>query len=163
MLSNFFSAAFTDIDDTAEEIYFNETCERLSSREIYKRGGRELFMSFELKASKLITLRTAEAPQIAAAGGGICDNLPAIEILKKNFIIFYIDEDADILYDRIIRKGIPAFLSAGKPYDDFMKLYDKRSTNYEKLCNIRISGGGRSTKAIAGEIITKLREDGYAG
>lgn len=163
LIASHFTRPFIDIDDKAEELYFAATGERLSSREIYKRFGRNMFMTYELKASELVSRKADRGVLVAAAGGGICDNDRALEILKDNFIFIYIEEIAELLYERIIKKGVPAFLSDQNPYDDFLKLYSKRSTIYEKLCNIHISGGGRSTKAVADEIIERLMEDGYAG
>ena len=163
LLSEHFNSCFIDLDDEVERIYSEQFGERLSPREIYKTRGRDTFQQMELLASERLASGSAAAPLISAAGGGICDNIPAVNILKANFLFVYIDEKAELLYERIIKNGIPAFLSKDNPYEDFLVLYKKRSKEYNKLSNIHIIAGGRSTGAVANEIINKLMEDGYAG
>ncbi|MDC7227307.1 MAG: shikimate kinase [Spirochaetales bacterium] len=162
LLSSYFSVPFFDTDDEAEQIYYDENRENLNSREIYRRNGRTVFEDYELKAAVKIKDRADKSSIIAAAGGGICDNIEAIAVLRNSFMFIYIKEEADILYERIIRKGIPAFLSKTSPYKDFLDLYKKRSTIYDKLCNICIKAEGRSTRQIGDEIIEKLMEEGHA-
>ena len=163
LLSEHFSSVYHDIDDIAEQIFLEEYGKKLSSREIFSAYGRQTFQEMEHKASKRLLDTASKAPMAAAAGGGFCDNKPAVDTLMDKFIIIYIDEDADILYERIIKNGLPAFLSGESPYEDFLELYKKRTVKYNSICNIHISAGGRSVRKIADEIISKLTEEGYAG
>ena len=149
--------SFFDMDDLLKELYRSENGEDLSSRQIYRRG-REIFMSWELKAARVLAGR--EGFFIAAAGGGICENDGACDVLK-DFTWVYIDEKAEVLFDRIKRGGIPPFLSAEDPYNDFLRLYRNRTSIYDKLCNIRVQADGRKPDQICAEIIDRLTEAGY--
>lgn len=160
ILAESLSTVLSDLDDITEEIFFREEDERLSSRKIYRRDP-ELFQSFELKAA--VELSSSSVPIIAAAGGGICDNTAAVDRLKNSFIFVYIEEDAEVLYKRIIKGGIPAFLSEDQPLEDFISLYKTRTEKYDRLCNIKITAAGRTAEAISRELLQMLRRDGYAG
>ena len=143
--------------------FWEKPAKKLDSRGIFKKGGAALFREYELKASKRINSIAESEPVIAAAGGGVCDNEPATAVLKQNFIFIYIREDARILYQRIIRGGIPAFLSEDNPFDDFISIYKTRTAKYDKMCDICIDAGGRRSDAIAEEIIGILRGANHAG
>ena len=74
ILAKVFDTEFTDIDDIAEVIYHADAGTALSSREIYRKGGKELFQQYELFASNRITADAQSCNLIAAAGGGISYN-----------------------------------------------------------------------------------------
>ncbi len=148
---------FTDLDDTIEQLYSAGTGRILSTREIY-RLGKSIFQDYEVKAAE--TLARRRGIFTAAAGGGICDNASACARLRE-FTWVYIDENPRLLFERIIRGGIPAFLDPEDPFSDFIKVYDRRTAIYDKLCNIKITAGGRGPADICVEIIEKLTEAGY--
>ncbi len=161
MLSKELSLPFTDIDLILENIYFKETGEKSDSRGIYRKG-RSLFQEYEYKASQECVSTAAESSIICAAGGGICDNPKAVEILGKSFYIIYIYEEAEILYNRIIKKGIPAFLSGNNPFDEFKHLFETRTSIYDKISDMKIISKRRSATEICSEIIKQLEETDYA-
>ncbi|MBI9105808.1 MAG: shikimate kinase [Spirochaetales bacterium] len=152
-------ADFLDMDDLIEDLFLKDTGERLNPREIYQRG-RDIFQNLEYKAADLLSRRNGSF--FAASGGGICDNEAAC-VRLENFIWVYIEEDPVILFERIKNGGIPAFLTSEDPYGEFLNLYKHRSALYKKLCNIRITAGGRRPPEICSEIIKKLKEGGYGG
>lgn len=151
------STVFIDMDDAIEELFSADSGEKIGARDIYRKG-RDIFQNYELAAAETIAGKTGIF--IAAAGGGICDNPVACSKLS-GFIWIYIDESPKLLFERIIRGGIPAFLTSTDPYNDFIALYNRRTAFYDKLCNIKITAGGRSPSNICSEIIEKLMEAGY--
>lgn len=151
------STNFTDLDDLIEEIYSDENGETLSCREIFQKG-RTVFQDYEVKAAR--KLAGTHGIFTAAAGGGICDNQSACEKMKS-FTWIYIEETPDLLFKRISAEGIPPFLNTEEPYADFIKLYNRRTPIYDKLCNIKITAAGRMPAEICSEIIEKLTGAGY--
>ena len=51
-------------------------------------------------------------------------------------------EEADVLYKRIIRGGIPAFLSETDPYRNFLRLYETRTAIYDNIADIKVFSAG---------------------
>lgn len=162
LLAGKFGTSLIDTDDLLEEIYRVETGYNLSSRDIYRKG-RDLFQNFEASAAEKAALAAKEDNIVCSAGGGICENGRALEFLTETFTVVYISEIVEILYKRIIKNGIPAFLSEENPFEDFNLIYKTRDTKYDKICDIKIEAAGRSISEICLKIIEKLTEEGYAG
>ena len=160
-LAELYSTPFVDVDDIAEEIFAEENKLKLSSREIYRRG-REVFQEYEYKASNKISADAEKYRLVCSAGGGICDNSRALKSFTENFCIIFISEKPEILYERIIRNGIPAFLSAEHPYKDFIGIYETRNLIYDKINDIKITAEGKPVSKICRLISERLLEEGYA-
>ena len=162
LLSYRYSADFYDLDGLAEHIFHAETGESLNSRQIYRRG-REVFREYEYKAVCEAAGISENKPLICAAGGGICDNRSALKTAGEAFVIVYIFEEADVLYKRIIRGGIPAFLSETDPYRNFLRLYETRTAIYDNIADIKVFSAGRTAAEISSDIEKRLREENHAG
>jgi shikimate kinase len=154
------TAGFVDIDSLIEELYRDKNGVDLTCREIYRKGS-QIFQAFEMEAAE--KLLTFPHHLVAAAGGGLCENEQAAAILKNRFLWIYLSEEANILYKRIISRGIPAFLPVDDAYNGFLKIYKKRSSIYENSADIKISARGRGADVLNSELIELLRENGYAG
>ncbi|MDC7127357.1 MAG: shikimate kinase [Spirochaetales bacterium] len=160
-LSEIFNISFYDMDSLLEDIYQKENSKKLSSREIYKEG-RDVFQNYEKISAEKLSLKSENSILVSAAGGGLCDNEKAVKILKPSFLFIYIEEKADILFERIIAKGIPAFLSPENPYKDFLELYKKRTNIYNSLSDIKISACGKNIPELCVLTANKLVEEDYA-
>ncbi len=161
MLSETLSIPFEDLDDTAEEIFFEGSGERLSTREIFKKG-KGIFQKYEYKAALRAVKNTEDNLIICSSGGGICENQEAVDILKKAFFIIYIEEDAEVLFSRIAGKGLPAFLSEKTPLEDFTRIFESRSCIYDKLADMKVIAKGRTAEEIFNEIVKRLLEENHA-
>lgn len=161
MLSEELSIPFEDLDDTAEELFFEESGERLSTREIFKKG-KGIFQKYEYKAALRAVKNTEDNLIICSSGGGICENQEAVDILKKAFFIIYIEEDAEVLFSRIAGKGLPAFLSEKTPLEDFTRIFESRSCIYDKLADMKVIAKGRTAEEIFNEIVKRLLEENHA-
>jgi len=149
-------ADFLDMDDLIEKLHLAEEGIRLSARDIYRRG-REIFQRYESAAAEELAIRGGGF--IAAAGGGLCDNDDAC-LRMKDFIWIYLEEKPEILFNRIKKGGIPAFLTSKDPYNEFINLCNMRSTRYDELCNMKIIAGGRNPLEICREITKRILEEG---
>lgn len=171
------SALGLDFYDT-DDLIFEQT--GMDARAIYKSQGKDAFMAAELKACEYLQeLLSApnEASQgqnaaaaksaIIATGGGICQNEPAIAILKKLGTIVYLEVPEITAAGRIVREArflpdgtienLPAYIANKNPADQkevraiFHDFYEERTKKYRSLADITVQAQGsrsENTKKI---------------
>jgi len=135
-------ASFVDIDD----LVLNRIAPSFSSiREFYKMEGKERFMVEEAMALedyvKSLSIRTFESgPRIhlIATGGGACDNIRLLDLMKASGTIIYLKVEETALFKRILIDGIPPFLEGPDPSEAFHRLYDERNTKYSNIADFMI-------------------------
>lgn len=101
---------------------------------------------------------------VIATGGGICENEPAVAILKKLGTIVYLEVQEITAADRIIREArflpdgrienLPAYIANKNPADKkevraiFHDFYEERTKKYRSLADITVQmQGSRSQNA----------------
>ena len=147
----------------------------IDARALYKSQGKEAFMAAELKACEFLrdTLQAkgSQAQEAAAAksaviatGGGICENEPAVAILKKLGTIVYLEVQEITAAGRIVREArflpdgsienLPAYIANKNPADKkevraiFHDFYEERTKKYRSLADITVQiQGSRSQNA----------------
>ena len=171
------SALGLDFYDTDDLIL--EQC-GMDARAIYKSQGKDAFMAAELKACEYLQeLLSApnEASQgqnaaaaksaVIATGGGICQNEPAIAILKKLGTIVYLEVPEITAAGRIVREAcflpdgtiqnLPAYIANKNPADQkevraiFHDFYTERTKKYRSLADASVQAQGsrsENTKKI---------------
>ncbi len=98
---------FYDLDSVLEQVFEKEDGAHLSFREIFRRHGEERFRELELKAAKEISKKSG----IVLSTGGTSFTIESLrETLTDDAYIILLSNNADILWDRTIRKGMPAYL-----------------------------------------------------
>ncbi|MDR2607184.1 MAG: shikimate kinase [Treponema sp.] len=138
---------FIDLDALIEER------EGKSPRELY-REGPDFFRRAEAAALQSL-LPPKEACVILAAGGGLCDNPAALELLKSPGIsIVFLETSAETAWNRIegASGGLPPFLDTENPRETHRLLHERRSAAYHLLAQIHIRAEGKSPEQIAAEI-----------
>ncbi len=115
-----------------------------SSRQIYLDEGKDGFQRHETAAARSIAVRLARGGAVLAWGGGTVTNPLAVEALRSCGVLVVLTEHFEVLYERILRGGRPAFLSAEHPRDDFEALYRERSALLEALTPWRLDLAGAS-------------------
>ena len=171
------SALGLDFYDT-DDLIFEQT--GMDARAIYKSQGKEAFMAAELKACEYLCdkLSGGKAQKAAAAknaviatGGGICQNEPAIAILKKLGTIVYLEVPEITAAGRIVREArflpdgtiqnLPAYIANKNPADQkevraiFHDFYTERTKKYRSLADITVQAQGsrsQNTKKILSEL-----------
>lgn len=144
-----------DIDNLIEEK------EKMSIRQVYNLRGKEGFMSAETSACDYlrdIIFQKAKEKSfgknktIVATGGGICDNVAAMEILQdlcvqKKGLMVFLDVSEDVVVNRIIQNSqiqgsYPPYIAKENPknHDDvrriFHKFYVERRIKYQALADL---------------------------
>lgn len=141
----------------------------MDARAIYKSQGKDAFMAAELKACEYLhdTLSGNGGQAVIATGGGICQNEPAVALLKNLGAIVYLEIDEKSAADRIVREArflpngrienLPAYIAAKNPSDEaqartiFHDFYLERTQKYKSLADVSVKmQGSRSenTKKI---------------
>ncbi len=186
LVASVIGAAVYDTDD----LIYDQT--GMDARAIYKSQGKEAFMQAELRACEHLRDILAEGSQaqdaaassdenslqdqksppakklaVIATGGGICQNEPAMQILKALGSIVYLEIEEKSAADRIIREArflpngrienLPAYIAAKNPRDEkearaiFHEFYLERTQKYKSLADVAVQmQGSRSenTKKI---------------
>jgi shikimate kinase len=122
---------FMDTDQLIEQAYAANG-EALSCREIFRKEGAEAFRKMEKE--QVINLNP-EGTTILATGGGTLDDPESLEFLKKYGTLIYLKCSLDVIWERMQKSGIPAYLDHNDAYNDLLKVFLKRSSFYEKAAN----------------------------
>jgi shikimate kinase len=147
-----------DVDEEVERLHAEESSRRRSVRDIYRLDGGKTFQRLEATACGNAA-RTGE-PVVVATGGGLCDNDKAIAQLDRGVIVA-LDADPELLFRRIIRKGIPAFMSAKtrpEAWVEFQNLYRRRSARYREMAHIIVRVDDRPPDEMAAELLVLIEE-----
>lgn len=142
---------FYDLDQLLEA----EAGGGLTSRQIYLAEGREGFQRQEAAAARAIAGRLAEGHVVLAWGGGTVTNPEAVEVLGPQGTLVLLSDRAEVLYERILRGGRPAFLSADHPWEDFQALYRERTALLAALTPWSLDLAGLGPEAAC-DALTKL-------
>jgi len=126
-----------------------------TSRQIYLDEGREGFQKWEAEAARLIAPRLARGRALLAWGGGTATNPAAVEALVPFGPLVVLTDRVEVLYERILKGGRPAFLSADHPWEDFQEVYRERSAVLARLTPLSLSLAG-ATPAEACDRLERL-------
>jgi shikimate kinase len=126
--------------DTDALVYSHISSAYTSIREFYRRQGKDSFMSMEHTALKtylstLGEISNTEGILIIATGGGACDNIELIDLMKHTGKIIYLEVREDALFKRIVVDGIPPFLESKDPKKTFHELYTERNAKYSNIAD----------------------------
>ena len=80
-------------------------------------------------------------------GGGTITNPEAVEVLRSVGTLVVLVDKADVLFDRIMKGGRPAFLSEADPKKDFLALYEERSALLRDLTPWSVDLAGTNPEA----------------
>ncbi len=146
------NATFYDSDDLI--------LERLPSpyttlRQYYREEGQGAFMNLEYQAVKELIDELKGGLSIIALGGGACDNVPLISLMQSVGQIIYLHVEAEPLYKRVIKGGIPPFLNQDDPETSFHTLYRQREAQYRKLSDYVLQLSDCRSVEENGQIVAK--------
>lgn len=97
-------------------------------RELFREMGQSYFQEQETQAATDYLKRFNPGTQYAvlSLGGGTIENREAMKIICEKGLVLYFSVPEDVLYQRILKGGLPPFLSPDHPEEDFHKLYEIR-------------------------------------
>jgi len=120
---------FIDTDALIESAYSKITGRKSSCRQIFLKHGEIYFRKLE---SNQIEELKEKNQSVISLGGGALNNQNNVTILQSIGRIIYLKAPVEILWKRIVQKGIPAYLDPRDPERSFYALADQRSSLYEK-------------------------------
>ncbi len=131
-LAQFRRQPFRDLDHLIEAL---PEAQGRSAREVYRSGGKSLFQRLETLAASVAVQEMQTSPLVLAWGGGTIDNQTAVAQLSGQGILIHLKEAPEVLFDRILKGGLPAFLSPEHPWEDFQALYLDRTARMQAVCD----------------------------
>ncbi len=146
---------FFDLDDIVETSYRSDRL--VSCREIYLRHGKEYFAELEGESAKILAEKLDQEAIVAALGGGTGENEVAMQAIVGHGVLVYINDSEDRLFERIMKRGRPAFLPEANPEVAFHELYQKRHLLYSRYADAIAQIDGARDEAYA-RLLTTIWE-----
>ena len=155
LVSSLLSLPFSDSDDLVLKKIDEE-----SIREFYRKHGKQAFMAKEKEA--VIEFTGGNPSFILSLGGGVSDNTPLLQFMKKEGKIIYLRREESEMLPVILKHGIPAFLDPDNLESSFHDIYTERDRIYTEVADLIVDlGPYRDKEETARELVGKLRENGY--
>lgn len=148
-LSSRLGLFFADLDD----LILRDSPEYMSIRQLFRERGKSDFQARETSCLEHFLLANREKSFVLSLGGGTVENSDAVRILKNSDTrICYLHADEKVLFDRIIRGGIPPFLEGPDPEAIFREIFRLREKLYRNWADYIIDTRGKSPAEITEEI-----------
>lgn len=164
-LAEIWGCRFQDLDEYVISDYLRGPKGSTASgsvgiRDVYRILGSDGFREAEFRASEAMIGAAKEAGyrSVAALGGGTIENDSAMKALARRGTLVYLEEDADLLFSRIIKGGTPAFLDPADPEASFKNLYQKRTALYRQRATISVRLAGLSVEPALELVQQKIEE-----
>ncbi|MBI3793821.1 MAG: shikimate kinase [Nitrospinae bacterium] len=156
LLSSATGWKFLDIDAVVENMHAEAGHERERARGIFYKFGGDYFRCLEGKAIEQVSKVKYE---VVSLGGGT----PMNQRFKKeefgNAAFVHLDGRPDVIFERIMRKGIPPFFDKENPRKSFDALYAEREPHYKRLANFTVDNSGIPAEQACGMICKLLGLD----
>ncbi len=157
LLAEKLNIQFIELDDELEKIHFQTKKENLTCREIYQKYGQKYFRKLETSALIKLAKESENNNYILACGGGTPLNLANQKILIKLGKIIYLKPAIEVLLERIVTNGIPAFFSDNQdPQKSLTELLKVRDPIYSKLADVTLNCQTKMPTEIITDIIKLL-------
>lgn len=151
--------SFIDLDDRVLEAASAHTPRPLGSpRDVYQILGAEQFRQIEATELQSLCSEEESEDSVVALGGGATDQESAETALSGAGTIVYLREDLARVWDRVIRRGVPAYLSSANPRAEFMELARWREQRFLSLADLVVELGGSSAEDAALRVDQALQE-----
>jgi shikimate kinase len=155
-------ADFFDSDDLLEELHSRRTGEQRTFRQIYKDEGKDCFQKLEADALAEFLAKNADSVRVLALGGAtpLNPSLPA-EIRKphrpEEICVIHLQVCPDVLWARVKKTGIPAFVDPQDPQGSFRQICRSRQSTYNELSDIQIDADNLTVERVAERIHSALQ------
>lgn len=154
MLADRLQLNFVDTDKRLEQAYAEKAGSACSCRQIFLEHGEAYFREFE---KRQIDRLKNEKAAIIALGGGALNNRANGKVLRTIGRIIYLKAPVEILWQRILKRGVPLYLDPLDPERSFYALADRRLPLYEQAAHAVIETEDLSEEAVV-EAIINMKE-----
>ncbi len=157
-LSERLNIPFIELDQEIEKRHFFHSKEKLLCREIFKRMGKIYFRNLETIVLSDFSKILCEKSYIFSCGGGTPLKNHNRKILSRMGTIIFIDTNKEVIWERILKDGIPSFFpkseDSKKALDD---LLEKRLPVYRDLAKITVQIDKENPNEIADKICRLMK------
>lgn len=138
-------------------------------RLFFRLQGREAFMALEAMAFDRLQAERRPAGAVAdhrpgsfgrviSLGGGAMENPALMATVRAGDCRLFLDVPCPVLFERIMRGGIPAFLDPQDPEGSFRQLYERRRAAALAGCDLCVELGTLNLEEAARKIDSVLQE-----
>lgn len=124
------ASPFIDTDDLI--VAASPPCR--SIKEVYQSLGAHAFRALEARIIQSLPAGNA----VIALGAGAILNPASLRYLQNTCKLVYLAASFATLRDRILQRGLPAFVNPEDPVSSLQRLYDERLPLYEKIPALKI-------------------------
>ncbi len=152
-LADLLEANFFDLDSLIEEKYTKDNNVEKTFREIFQEVGGDAFREME---QDLLLEFSPEGKTVLSVGGGTLVSPVNCEIVRKLGKVILLDAELDILYDRIMQNGMPAYFDKDNPRESFEKHYTERMEIFDEVADFEIDTTELTIEQVAQGIYEHL-------
>ncbi len=145
---------FIDTDRLIENAYTNSSGKVYTCREILRSEGNLFFR--ELEKEQISLLKQSTKNVFSVGGGSLCDKENTL-MLKKLGDLIYLKSPINVLWDRLLKSGIPAYLDPNKPKEDFYELAKIRIPIYEEAASFIIDTSDLNEQQVVDAILNNRK------
>ncbi len=172
MLAARLGRMFMDTDDMIEDLHKERMKQDLDFRGIYTEHGQEYFETLETEAVRAALKKrdcviSFGGGALAKADSGVTDSgvtdsgVTDSGVTDSTDTVFvYITVDPDVLFERIMKNGVPAFFKKDDPRSSFNTFMDQRAPVYEKYATFTVDNTKDNPEVAVNEIIETLKTQG---
>lgn len=151
-LANLLSREFIDIDQRIIEKYGKAN----SCRQICLEKGEDFFRALEKQQIKELIF--AKNSVISLGGGSLCDP-DNRQLITKLGLLLYLKASPQVLWKRLLERGIPSFLDQKNPEEAFTLLAKEREPLYASVAQLTIETNALTEQNIVAMIIEQAEQD----
>ncbi|MBT3375545.1 MAG: hypothetical protein HN742_04590 [Lentisphaerae bacterium] len=140
-LAQHWGCPFYDTDDLVVERFRPELGEHVTIRDVCLALGDDGFREAEWDALLALYRRQVRCPEryVVSLGGRLVTNSEVYPILNGLGKFVFLRVDLQLLFERVMRRGLPPFLSKERPWDDFQAVYTEREPFYTCYADLTVT------------------------
>jgi len=150
MLAETLNWLFIDTDQLIEEAYAVTAKKKCTCRQIFANEGELAFR--ELEKQQIANL-SSSSYSIISIGGGALGDKENVTVLRSKGDMIYLKTPLSLLWKRLQKHGIPAYLNPNEPKNAFFEMAKNRTPLYEAAAQFTIETSHSNQKEIGSKIL----------
>jgi shikimate kinase len=150
-----------DTDDLLADLYAQDAGRRKSVRDIFRELGDDGFAELERRACRAVVDRVEQGEMnlAVALGGRTATREDLHALIKRIGTVVYLQADAEALFARVMRGGLPPFLDPADPKGSFLALCRQREPIHEQFADVAINTDGLAPNDVVAAIFARLTRE----
>ena len=125
-------------------------------RQLFQAVGPTVFGDVEYRALQALIAAGLNST-VLSAGGGVADHENLLRLIQERFTVVYLHNDPLVLYERIMKRGTPAFLDPTRPRDHFLEIAQRRSDRYRDIADISVDVTDLDSQRAFQKLFSRVR------